>query len=371
MKIKSHIREYEVFFEEDDSFLENLEQKKEAFYVIDKTVYELYSSLFATIPANKLYLLEAKEENKVIDIALDICDHLVSFNAKRNLNLISIGGGIVQDITGFVANIMYRGINWIFVPTTLLASCDSCIGSKTSLNYKKYKNLLGTFFPPSEIHIFTQFFNTLSEKDFYSGLGEVIKFNIMTGESGLSFLEKNIHNILKKDHEQLLEVVKRSLAFKQMFIEADEFDHGERIKLNFAHTFGHSIEVLSSYEIPHGTAVAIGMLMANEISEKRGWLSSDIARRCQSLLLPVIKIDDSFSVLDQPVEKYLEIIKKDKKQIASAVTAVLIRSFGEHSELIIDHAVDTKEISDAVKKFLFLYGNQRSLFSNKQEKKNS
>ncbi len=111
-------------------------------------------------------MLEANEENKVISTVLSICEKIMEMPSKRNTVLLSIGGGIIQDITGFVANVIYRGIRWIFIPTTLLAACDSCIGGKTSLNYKTYKNLLGTFYPPDEIHICSQMFRTLGEKDF-------------------------------------------------------------------------------------------------------------------------------------------------------------------------------------------------------------
>ena len=119
--------------------------------------------------------------------------------AKRNIHLVSFGGGIIQDVTGFVANVLYRGIYWSFVPTTLLAACDSCIGGKTSLNYKHYKNLLGTFYPPDYIYICSKFFKSLSQKDFESGLGEVVKFNIMFGEKGLNKIEGKIDYLLQRD----------------------------------------------------------------------------------------------------------------------------------------------------------------------------
>lgn len=212
--------------------------------------------------------------------------------AKRNAHLISIGGGIIQDITGFVANVLYRGIFWTFIPTTLLASCDSCIGGKTSLNYKKYKNLLGTFYPPDEIFICPKFFKTLTDKDFKSGLGEVVKFNIMAGPNGLANIENNIEKLLLRDEDCLNEFVRSSLSFKKDFIEIDEFDRGERIKLNFAHTFGHAIETVTGYEIPHGTAVAIGMIMADYIAVKRGLLDADISKRekmfCSRLFILIL-----------------------------------------------------------------------------------
>ena len=134
------------------------------------------------MPKERMFLLEALEENKTMDTVLAICAAMTSMPSKRNTRLVSVGGGVVQDITGFVANVLYRGIAWTFVPTTLLSACDSCIGGKTSLNYGRFKNLLGTFYPPDDIYICPAMFRTLDEHDFLSGLGEVVKFNVMVAD---------------------------------------------------------------------------------------------------------------------------------------------------------------------------------------------
>lgn len=353
MKIKSKFKEYEVVFEENMDFFHKLIQTNNAEFVVDKNVYELYNEAFAEIPKESLFLIEATEENKVIETALEICEKITNIPAKRNATLISVGGGIIQDITGFVANIMYRGIHWIFVPTTLLAACDSCIGGKTSLNYKKFKNLLGTFFPPDKIHVCPQMFQTLTEKDFQSGLGEVVKFNIMAGQEGLDDIEKSIEDLLQREPATINRFVEKSLSFKKDFIEVDEFDCGERIKLNFAHTFGHAIEVVTKYEIPHGTAVAIGMIMANYIANKRGWLADDVTKRSENVLSKVIDID--VTLLDKPMEKYMEAIRKDKKQVGDSLTAVLISSYGKTGELTIVHDVTQEEIKGAIDYFVKMY----------------
>ena len=353
MKIQSKFKEYEVILESDKFFFRKLIQIKNAEFVIDKKVYELYEVDFKGIPEERLYLIEANEQNKVVDTALDICEKITQIPGKRNVTLISIGGGIIQDITGFVANITYRGINWIFIPTTLLAACDSCIGGKTSLNYKKYKNLLGTFFPPDEIHICPQMFQTLTERDYKSGLGEVIKFNIMAGEQSLTNIEFSLSSLLNRNSEVINAFVESSLAFKKNFIEVDEFDKGERIKLNFAHTFGHAIEVITQYEIPHGTAVAIGMIMANSISLSRGFLDVKMVERSELLLLDVIDIN--VELLKKPLEEYIEIMKKDKKQIDDSLTAVLISEYGECGKLSIVHDITSKEVEDSINYFINLY----------------
>ena len=215
MIIHSRFKDYNVEIVEDLSFLNKLLAVENSEFVIDSNVYNLYKDYFNGNSQDRLIVIEATEETKVADTALDICEKMTEIPAKRNACLISIGGGIIQDITGFAANILYRGVKWIFVPTTLLAGCDSCIGGKTSLNYKRFKNLLGTFYPPDEIYICPSFFKTLSQKDFESGLGEVVKFNIMAGMDGLENIENKIDQLLKREDDSLKECVEKSLAFKK------------------------------------------------------------------------------------------------------------------------------------------------------------
>ena len=357
MIIHSRLKDYKVIIETDIEFLRNLDKSANTEYVLDEKVYWLYQKYLDWIPQERLILIEATEQNKIVDTALDICEKMTEIPAKRNAQLISIGGGIIQDITGFVANILYRGISWIFIPTTLLASCDSCIGGKTSLNYKKYKNLLGTFYPPDEIHICSSFFNTLTERDYKSGLGEVIKFNIMSGREGLQNIENNINTLLAREEIVVNRFIKTSLQYKKSFIETDEFDRGERIKLNFAHTFGHAIEVITEYNIPHGTSVAIGMIMANFISVKRGILQSEIAQASENVLLKVIDIN--ISDLDVEVGRFINAMRKDKKQTSTALTAVLMQNDGINNvALKIVHDIDVKEVACAVSYFRELYTNK-------------
>lgn len=344
MTIKSHIKEYSVNISTDFNEIKSIKTDKNIFFVIDKTLYELYHDmLFTNIPSDQLFLLDAREENKTIETALEICEIMTNIPAKRNSMLVSFGGGIVQDVSGFVANILYRGIRWSFYPTTLLAACDSCIGGKTSLNYKNYKNLLGTFFPPDEINICTAFFNTLSEKDFKSGLGEVVKFNIMLGEQGIHNMEQSIELLLARNSIQIMKFVNSSLAYKKEFIEADEFDRGIRIHLNFAHTFGHAFETMSHYEIPHGTAVAMGMIVANRISLKRGWLKEETVLRIEKILWKIIHIDQKHITVN--IDKIIQAIHKDKKQTGTELTAVLMKN---NMVLQIVHDVKYKEIEEAI-----------------------
>lgn len=323
MKIKSNIHDYTVNIEADFSFVDELTTRQNTLYVIDKNVYQLYQEmLFTKIPNDRLIVIEALENNKVIDTALKICEVMTAIPAKRNASLVSFGGGIIQDITGFAANILYRGVHWTFVPTTLLAAADSCIGSKTSINYKHYKNLLGTFFPPEQIYICPLFFKTLSNKDFLSGLGEITKFNIMSGLNGLARIENGISLLLQREEKTLSTYLEASLNYKKRFIEADEFDRGVRIHLNFAHTFGHAFETVSNYYIPHGTAVAMGMIVANRISLSRGYLEENTVLRSENVLKQIVDAD--YAQYEFDINKLIDAIRKDKKQTSNELTAVLL-----------------------------------------------
>ena len=352
MIIKSSTKDYQVNIYNNFDKAKSIEVDKNTFVVIDKILYGIYEKeLFSGIPEDQLYIIEAIEENKTIETALAICEIMTNIPAKRNAKLISFGGGIVQDVTGFVANILYRGIHWTFYPTTLLAACDSCIGGKTSLNYKSFKNLLGTFYPPDEINICTPFFKTLSERDFQSGLGEVVKFNVMFGEQGIVNMENNIDALLRREDDKLEEFVESSLAFKKDFIEEDEFDRGVRIHLNFAHTFGHAFETMSHYAIPHGTAVAMGTIVANRISLSRGWLTEDKVFRVEQILWKIIHIDAKHIQVD--MDEVISAIHKDKKQVGKELTAVLMK---DDMKLQIVHDVKRDEIEEAI---TYVFGHLR------------
>ena len=345
MNIKSCLKDYEIDFCDDGKEIINtLLNIDNAYWIIDRNVYIIYgSTILSDIPKNRLMTIEANESNKSIDTVLEICERMTGISGKRNATLISFGGGITQDITGFAANILYRGVHWVFVPTTLLAACDSCIGGKTSLNYKSYKNLLGTFFPPERIYVIPIFFSTLSHKDYLSGLGEVIKFNIMAGLDKLNQIRADMDDLLDRNPQIIEHYIRTSLAFKKVFIEEDEFDRGERIKLNFAHTFGHAFETLSQYEIPHGTAVAMGMIVANRISYNRQWIDEELINKMESLLSRIINVE--ISTLEGDDEIMIDAIKKDKKQIGDSITAVLMR---QDMSLEVVHDVTKDEILKAM-----------------------
>jgi 3-dehydroquinate synthase len=351
MIVKSHLKHYEVAFSNKFSFLLNICGIDNRYVVIDDKVYKLYKQQLSCLMNCPFLVLKSTEKNKTVKTALNLSEAIMAFPSKRNTVLISIGGGIIQDITGFAASILYRGIKWIFIPTTLLAQTDSCIGSKTSLNHGGYKNLLGTFYPPEKIFIDTGFIPTLSRKDFFSGVGEIVKIAITRGLKGIAEFERDALSILNGDQKSIRKWIEKSLEVKKQFIEKDEFDAGERKLLNFGHTFGHALEKTSNYAVPHGQGVSIGVLIANNISESRGDISPETNVRLQKLIVPFINIklkSEYFS------DEYFNAIKKDKKRQGISLAAILLRLNHQKHGLIEAHDVQEAEIRRAADAILQL-----------------
>jgi len=322
LEIKSNIHNYKVDFKKDLIFIKDLIDLEKRVFVIDKNVYNLYKKEFQNIKKSELFLLDAIEEKKTLKSVQKIYKFLASFDAKKNITLISIGGGITQDVTGFVASTLYRGINWVFIPTTFLAQADSCIGSKTSLNFKTYKNILGGFYPPKQIYVAPTFLKTLTKKDFYSGVGEVIKFALLQEKypKDIDKIIKMVDNI--KNDKKILQTIYKTMSVKKAYIDEDEFDTGKRNLFNYGHCFGHALENSSHYKIPHGIAVTIGMIYANIISYNRKLISKEIFDKLNNeLFLPNIYMKLKLKYFDKEI--LLESMKNDKKRVGKDLTIII------------------------------------------------
>lgn len=325
LKIRSNIHRYSVNFGRISKFLPELENKSNGvIYVIDSNVWKYHKEvLFSSVNKSSNIILSVSEQRKNLKTVQELYCNFIERAVRRNTTMVSIGGGILQDITGFVASTLYRGINWIFLPTTLLSQSDSCIGSKTSLNYRGFKNLIGTFYPPSEIFIDTHFLSTQKDLDYYSGLGEVVKLHIIGGKNKTSEIIKLIPDILFKKDKALLTAISNSLHIKKSYIECDEFDLGRRNLLNYGHCFGHAIETSSDFKIPHGQAVVIGMILANILAKKRNILSTNLeVYLFKDLLRPSLRSSLKKGFLNK--KKIISAMKKDKKRSGQNLTVILL-----------------------------------------------
>lgn len=324
LQIHSNLRDYTVSFEDNFDFLQPLGEIEHKCVMIDHNVATLYQNYFdAVFNYDEVILFDAIEENKTLEYASVLIEQIISQAAKKNLTVISIGGGITQDLTGFIASTLYRGVNWIFVPTTFLAQTDSCIGSKTSINFKSFKNLLGTFYPPSKIYINPAFLQTLTPLDFYSGIGETIKFQLMKEEETKNFdqIIETIENA-KQDRTKLLPLIEENMQVKLSYMEGDEFDQGRRNLLNYGHCLGHALETVTDYYVPHGIAVTVGMIFANAVSLGRGWMDEKIFNHLnEKLFAPNIPMVLENIHFDR--EQLLQAMKNDKKRIGKALTAII------------------------------------------------
>lgn len=258
----------------------------------------------------------SSESAKSLENMAEVIVALRNFRADRTTDIVAIGGGIVQDIATFAASVYMRGLTWSYVPTTLLGMVDSCLGGKSSINVGQYKNLVGNFYPPKSIFVDIDFINSLNIAQRAAGLCEAVK--ICFAHTGPAFDEFCQFNpLVSSSLDKFESVIGLCLRTKQWFIEIDEFDHKERLLLNFGHTFGHAIEGASNFEIPHGVAVGIGMLAA--ISFARSYSKLDLNQKrvnqLENYILNLFKeVDELSKWTDQiDLEQLLDRFGSDKK----------------------------------------------------------
>jgi 3-dehydroquinate synthase len=270
--------------------------------------------------------IPAGEASKDMQTIFSIIDRMIELGADRTSALIALGGGVVGDITGFVASIYMRGIPYIQVPTTLLAQVDSSIGGKTAIDLPHGKNILGTFHQPKGVFIDLAFLKTLPSREFGNGLAEIVKCGIIDDPELLSLLEKEAEAIRNRDMILLEKVIARTCRIKKGIVEIDEMEKGLRRILNFGHTIGHAIEAESGYSISHGEAVSVGMVAAAHISDRLKYLPSEDRERILSLIRAIGLPDRIPHTLS--TDGVSSRIKRDKKKEGDAVRFVLLKKIG-------------------------------------------
>lgn len=321
MVIQSHKGPYSVCFEPDALSRLNAADPATLHIIIDERVAGLYAAELDRVLAGPSVLrLEATESAKSLEHFPAYVEYLVGKGLRRDHRLVAMGGGIIQDITCFLAATMLRGVPWSFYPTTLLAQCDSCIGSKSSINCGAAKNILGTFTPPSEIHLSTRFLATLDERDIRSGIGEMLKVHAIAGPGAFARFAAG-YDAMLSDRAAMEAAIRASLEIKQGYIERDEFDTGPRLVFNLGHSFGHAMEAATDFAIPHGIAVTIGIDMANWMSWKMGIGSEAHWRAGHDVLARNYRSHGDHPV---PLDRFLAALAKDKKNTGSgSVTLIL------------------------------------------------
>jgi 3-dehydroquinate synthase len=325
--IKSKVRDYQVIFCENVIYKLGKLASKGDFIIIDNLVAELFPEILEILSEHSIVRIIPTETAKSYQNIEPLLELIVNSDFRRNNKIIAIGGGIVQDVSSFISFIIFRGVEWIFCPTNLLSQGDSCIGSKISVNLGQYKNLLGGFYPPSQVLIDSKFLDTLNDQDILSGLGEILHYLLVSSEEDLQLFLDNAPSIkIKREKNKIENLTRRSLEIKKSMIEIDEFDLGPRHIFNYGHSFGHALESVTDYQIPHGIAVSFGIDLANLVSVHLGLLSFEDRDRMRVACEIVF---DGIQLPPIDIDRYKAALMKDKKNSGSNLRLILSKGVGK------------------------------------------
>jgi 3-dehydroquinate synthase len=288
--------------------------------ITDSNVFKRHKKKFDGF---KTIVIPAGEQHKTQDTVDNIIQRLIAFGADRQFFLLGVGGGVVTDITGYVAAIYMRGLSFGFVPTTILAQVDAAIGGKNGIDVGIYKNLVGTIRQPDFILFDYSYLDSLPEQQWINGFAEIIKHACIKDPELFALLEKYDLSAFRYDEQLLAPLITTNVMIKSDIVQLDEFEHGDRMLLNFGHTLGHAIE--NKYQLLHGHAISKGIVVAVEISEKLNHLSTTDKDRVINLLrryrLPV--------TIDFDRQKAFEVIQMDKKRVSHKINFVLLNTIGQ------------------------------------------
>jgi len=292
--------------------------------IVDENVYKMHEKKVRELVEglnNIFYIMPSGENTKSIEHVLRVYDDLIEKRVDRNTVIISIGGGVTGDISGFIAFTFKRGLKYIQIPTTLLAQVDSSIGGKVGINYKGYKNIIGSFYFPENTIIDISFLETLDRRQVTSGLGEILKYGLISDYEFFRFVSKSINSIYSCNNEVLLPIIKRAVSIKESIVNQDITDRGHRKILNFGHTIGHSIESFYGFNrYNHGEAVMLGIMYESNIAKYMGLISEEyfmeICEILQKIVMPV-----QFN--DEEIDELLNKMENDKKNQKDGIAFIL------------------------------------------------
>lgn len=334
-----------------DEFVRLNLQGRKICIVSDSVVAPLYldtvkNSLAEVSDCITEYVFEAGEKNKNLNIVKSLYEFLIINKFERRDILVALGGGVVGDLTGFTAATYLRGIDFIQVPTTLLAQVDSSIGGKTGVDFDSYKNMVGAFYMPRLVYINISTLNTLDERIFNSGFGEIIKHAYIKDSEYLDYIKNNTVNIMSRQPGCLEEIIYKSCVIKGNVVEKDPTEKGDRMLLNFGHTLGHAIEKLSCFALYHGECVVLGMICALYISKKRGSITD---AEYESAIRLFKDFNYPMTVSGIKVNEVVDVSKNDKKMSAGKIRFVLLNAVGD---AYIDYDVSEGEMLESLQEVI-------------------
>lgn len=294
-----------------------------------------------------VFVFEAGEKSKTLDTVKDLYVFLIEHHYDRKDMLLALGGGVVGDLTGYSAATYLRGIDFIQVPTTLLSQVDSSIGGKTGVDFDAYKNMVGAFYMPKLVYINIETLKTLPERDYFSGMGEVLKSGLLKDAEYYVWLIDHIYEICDKDTATMEELVYRCDQIKKAVVEKDPTEKGDRALLNLGHTLGHAIEKYKNFELYHGECVALGIICAAFISWKKDMISMDEYYEIRDMFVP---FNLPISIEDIDVDEIVKLTKSDKKMEGGTIKFILLKKVGK---AVIDTTVTEDEMKQALNEIYF------------------
>ena len=295
----------------------------------------------------ELFVFPAGEENKNLDTVRSLYTFLIERRFGRKDCLIALGGGVVGDLTGFTAATYLRGIDFIQIPTTLLAQVDSSIGGKTGVDFDGYKNMVGAFHMPRLVYMNLSTLSTLEARQFYSGFAEAMKSALIADAKYYEWMIANMYEICDREPEVMVELVRRSCEIKRKIVENDPEEKGERALLNLGHTIGHAIEKAKDFSLTHGECVALGCVAAAFISWKKELLPMEEYYEIRDMFVP---FNLPISVDELEPERILDLTKSDKKMDNGQIRFVLLKKIGK---AILDMSVTDEQILAAIDEINF------------------
>lgn len=348
---------YDIVFSQnfDDLWLELDElgiENRRVMIITDSNVRPLYAeSLLETLKEKCMkaciFSFEAGEERKTLDTVKEAYKVLIEEGFDRRDLLLAVGGGVVGDLTGYIAATYLRGVDFVQIPTTLLAQADSSIGGKTGVDFDGYKNMVGAFKMPVLVYMNLSTLKTLSERQYYNGFAEIMKHGLIKDASFYEWLISNMYEICERDLEVVEEMIIHSCTIKKLVVEKDPMEQGDRALLNFGHTIGHAIEKAKGFELLHGECVALGCVAAAFISWKKELLTMEEYYEIRDMFVP---FNLPISVENIDPEEILKLTKSDKKMEAGKMKFVVLKRIGKS---MVDKTVKEEQILEAIKEIYF------------------
>jgi 3-dehydroquinate synthase len=324
--ISSAQGDYEVAFLKTIDELKNyFSNAQDNYFLVDQIIWNLYNEKLTFVNQEKLYLIDATEESKNLTGVVNTIEWLNKNGASKSSEIIGIGGGVVQDISTFVSHVYYRGINWRYIPTTLLSQSDSCIGAKCGINVLSNKNQVGVLHSPTAVYISEEFLKSLQKYELESGFGEIFKLSVTGPNEFYNELKEHLNNFQLR-YQEVLPIIARSLNAKKPVIEFDEYETDLRRILNYGHSFGHSLETLTNNRITHGYAVLIGMDLVNYLGVRWGITEAKFEIEFRALIKQyfpelIVEAIDASNLVNG--------LKKDKKTLNGKINFAILKSVGD------------------------------------------